>query len=108
MQNRTELQSEYLQLINKLNSSNRKKNQQSELTFIIKNNTDSTQSLMTTVNNEKFLLVGQILDKFYLSIHPDFEYQNLAKYIKESILNSTNNIEAYSTIRLAIHRLFSI
>lgn len=78
MQNRTELQGEYLQLINKLNTANRKKNQKTELTFIIKSNTDNSNSLMVTVNNEKFLHIGQVENHYDLKVYPDFEYQNLA------------------------------
>lgn len=106
MQNRTELQCEYLQLINKLNSSNRKKNQQTEISFVIRTDFSKTQHLLCTVNNENYLCLAFTNMNQTWVIDENFEFQNLAKYILKNFNSDHDNINL--TIINSLRKLFSI
>lgn len=105
MQNQNEIKTEYLDLINKLNSSNRVKNEKTEIQFLTKTLPDGTVLLVATANCEKYLSFGKLENRTHLKIDRDFEFQHLAKYIKISINNCAN---LQLAIRLAIDRLFSV
>lgn len=106
MQNRTELQSEYLQLINKLNMSNRKKNQQTELSFLIRTGSNKSKYLICTVNHENFLCLANMKSNNRWIVDADFEYQNLAEYILNNADLDQNNINL--TIKSCLKRLFTV
>ena len=57
MKNRSEIISEYHDLVKKLNTANKFKNQKTELTFF-KKTIDQKIHLCVTVNLEKFLTLG--------------------------------------------------
>ncbi len=106
MQNRTELQSEYLKLINKLNKSNRNKNQWTELSFIFRTDSTSNKSLFCTVNHQSFLRIAysNLQHSWYADIN--FEYQELANYILQN--NNLNSPEACLTIANSLRNIFAI
>jgi hypothetical protein len=108
MTNRSELQTEYHELINKLNSTNRKENQKTEAVFSILQLVKNKRNLVVTVNSEKYLSLGKILFSAHLLIDENFEHQAFAEYIKIEIKDAKNDAEIISTIRLAINRLFSV
>ncbi len=106
MQNRTGLQKEYLQLINRLNSSNRKKNQTTELSFLIRTRTHKSINLFCTVNHESFLCLANLKSDNRWIVDADFEYQNLAEYILNNTDLNQKNINL--TIKNCLKRLFAV
>jgi hypothetical protein len=108
MNNRNEILHEYHDLIKKLNTSNKFKNQKTELHFFEKKQADGTINLAATVNFEKFLIIGKIQNSIYLKIDPYFEYQKLAQYIEYNLKKPHPLAEINSTIRLIISRLFAV
>ena len=108
MENRTELQNEYHGLIIKLNSTNRKVDQKTEIAFSIIQLTQKQRNLIATVNFEKYLSFGQIQHNAYLLIDEQFMYPAFAEYIKISIKDAKTNEEIILAVRFAINRLFSV
>ncbi len=108
MTNRAELQNEYPGLINKLNSTNRKVDQKTETVFSVRKMVKNQRNLVTTVNFEKYLSLGEITQKSFLKIDPYFEYQAFAEYIQISIRDAQNDAEIILAIRRAINRIFAI
>lgn len=108
MTNRSELQNEYHGLINKLNSTNRNADQKTEVVFSIRELAKNKRNLVVTVNFEKYLSFGELTQKSFLKIDPNFEYQAFAEYIQISIRGTQNHAEIILAIRWAINRLFSV
>ncbi len=108
MENRAELQNEYHGLIIKLNSTNRKVDQKTEIAFSIIQLTQKQRNLISTVNFEKYLSFGQIQHNAHLLIDEQIRYPAFAKYIKISIKDAKTDKEIISAIRLAINRLFAV
>ncbi len=106
MQNRLELQKDYLQLINTLNTSNRKKNQQTEISFVVRTDSSKTQHLLCTVNNEYYLCLAITNLNHAWVVDVNFEFQNLAKYILKNFNSDNDNIN--SAIVNSLRRLFSV
>jgi hypothetical protein len=106
MQNTQELKSEYLELLKILNSTNRTKNQATELVFLVKE-VDGRKYLLATVNHEKFLNFGEIDFGFYLKTDPYLKYQKFAGYIQIPISKTKTVSELNLTIRLLISNLFT-
>ena len=105
MANRSELQDEYFEFIKTLNKTNRKKDQKTEIAFLIKTDSLNNRYLTATTNEEKYLSLGTINLNFQLRVDDDFRYQDFAEYIKISISGVKNESDLNSTIRLAISRL---
>jgi hypothetical protein len=105
MNNRNEILHEYHDLIKKLNTSNKLKNQTTELHFFEKLLPDGKIYLCVAVNSEKFLSMGLVNKNNYLVIDNDFEYQKFAQYLRESIKYSD---DLNLAIRRAINRLFTV
>lgn len=109
MNNRSEVLKEYYELIQKLNSTNRTKNQKTELHFYIYESTHGKHHLRATANFEKFLTVGEIVNGTTLKADADFEFRNLAEYFRKELQKSQQTKEDINlTVRLIISRLFSI
>lgn len=106
MQNRTELQGEYLQLINKLNVSNRMKNQSTTISFVIRTDRSKTQRLVCTVNNEYYLCLAYTTLSRSWVVDGDFEFQNLAKYILRNVKIEPENLNL--AIINSLRRLFTV
>ena len=106
MLNRTELQGEYLQLINKLNTANRKKNQDTQISFVIHIEHNGNKSLRCSVNNESFLQIAysNLHQSWY--VDKNFEYQLLGRYILQN--NNLNSPNAYLTIADSLRNIFAI
>ncbi len=107
MENRSELQDEYFEFIKTLNKTNRKKDQKTEIAFLIKTDSLNNRYLTATTNEEKYLRFGTINLNFQLRVDDDFRYQDFGEYIKISISGVKNESDLNSTIRLAISRLFA-
>ena len=108
MENRAELQNEYHGLIIKLNSTNRKVDQKTEIAFSIIQLTQKQRNLIATVNFEKYLSFGQIQHNAHLLIDEQFMYPAFAEYIKISIKDAKTDEEIILAVRFAINRLFSV
>ena len=108
MNNRSELQTEYFDLIRILNKTNLMKNQKTEINFLIKVSAANKRYLAATTNGEKYLSFGDLDTDFQLRVDANLKYQNFGLYIKKSISNITNESELKSAIRLAISRLFAV
>ena len=107
MQNRTEILKEYTNLINKLNKSNRKANESTELSFFIKSDPASQQNfLWITVNDEKGLVMAKIRHRRF-QIVGDFEFPEFASYVIKW-LNQHLDDDINLTVRRAISGLFAV
>ncbi len=102
---RDELQTEYFELIRALNKTNRQLDQQTELSFFKRQDSDKTWFLACTVNNEFYLRVAnRILSKNWL-IGPAFPFQELAKYIMKN--NDLSAADINLTIKYSLRRIFA-
>ncbi len=108
MNNRSELQTEYFELIRALNKTNLKKDQKTEIKFLIKTDNSNRRYLAATTNNEKYLRIGNIDNHFILKIDNGFEFQDFGEYLKKSISHVENEKNLYLAIRFAINRLFAV
>ena len=109
MNNRTEAIQEYYKLIHKLNTTNRTKNQKTELQFYIYKSTKGKHQLRATANFEKFLTIGELVSDSRLKVDSDFEFRYFAEYLRKEIQKSQQTKEDINlTVRLIISRLFSV
>ena len=108
MENRSELQNEYHDLIKTLNSTNRKSDEKTNLIFSTQELTKAQRNLACTVNFEKYLSFGQIQYNAHLLIDEQFMYPAFAEYIKISIKDAKTDEEIILAVRFAINRLFSV
>ncbi len=91
MNNKNEIRAEYHKLIRKLNSTNRKENEPTEITFLIQENTLSEKNLISTVNFEKYLKIGSLITQSQLKIDSSFEFYIFAEYLKQSLTDYNGN-----------------
>jgi hypothetical protein len=109
MNNRSEVVKEYYQLIQKLNTTNRTRNEKTELHFYIYELSTGKYKLRVTVNFEHFLTIGELVSGSRLKIDVDFEFRYLADYLSNELQNSQQTIDdTNSAIRLIISRLFAV
>ncbi len=106
MNNKNEIKKECLRLILKLNRSNKIRNQQTELIFQIKT-IQNTDFLMATVNNEKYLKIGTLVNPTSLLVDSNFEFYNFADYLKKSLTTFDGVSDINIFIRKAILRLYN-
>jgi hypothetical protein len=105
MNNRDELQTEYFDLIRTLNKTNRKANQQTELSFSIRCSGELRQ-LMCTTNKESYLRIANHKYSKTWSVDTDFKYQQIAKYILRS--NDLDQDDINLAIINCLRRIFAI
>ena len=105
MNNRSELQTEYFDLIKTLNKTNRKTDQKTDLSFFKQQDHDKTWFLACTVNEEFYLrIANRILNKNWIN-EPAFPFQDLAIYILKN--NDLNAVDINLTIKYSLRRIFA-
>jgi hypothetical protein len=108
MNNRSEVLKEYYQLIQKLNTTNRTRNEKTEIHFYIYITTKGKHHLRATANFEHFLTVGELVSGSRLKIDPDFEFRYFVEFLEDEIRKSKGLEDINSAIRLIISRLFAV
>lgn len=107
-QNRKIILNEYLALTNKLNLTNRKMNEKTEVIFSLKIDCSGLIRLVAFTNNEKFLALASCRVGFWIE-DKDSEYPNLCNFIVHIINDRMVDIKnCHSTIREALDRIFAI
>lgn len=107
-QNRNIILNEYLSLTKKLNSSNRKKNEKTEVIFSLKIDSVGTSRLVVSTNNEKYLSLAYKNNQAWYP-EQDQTYPHLIQYLILILrLNTVSSTNCHLTIRGALHKLFSI
>ena len=108
MNNRSEVLKEYYQFIQKLNTTNRTRNEKTELHFYIYVPPKGKHQLRATVNFEYFLTLGELVSGSRLKIDANFEFRYFAEFL-ESEIKKTKDLEDINlAIRLIISRLFAV
>ncbi len=102
-----ELKKEYLKFIQVLNSTNRIRNQKTEIRYSVKSHPGERDKLFVSSNAEKFLFIGYINSNFKVYVDPDLEFQNLISYFQVYIYNSIDENEINLRIKIAVSDLFS-
>lgn len=108
MNTRSEVLKEYYQLIQKLNTTNRTRNEKTELHFYIYVPAKGKHELRATVNFEKFLTVGEILNGTTLKVDADFEFRYFAEFLEGELKKSKDLENINLAIRLIISGFFTI
>lgn len=103
---RSKLQDEYFKLTKTLNSTNRKKNQKTEVSFFIRTNAESNRFLGCTANNEFFLRIANQNPNSLWQLEQAFPFQQLAEYILKN--NDLDAEDIDLTIKNSLRRLFAV
>ncbi len=101
-----ELKKEYLKLIQVLNSTNRTRNQKTEIKYSVKSHAGQRDKLFASSNAEKFLFIGFINTNFKVYIDPELEFQDLISYFQIYIYNSMDENDMNLRIKTAVSDLF--
>ena len=64
--------------------------------------------IAATTNNEKYLRIGHIDNRFQLIVDIDLEFQEFGKYMQNAIIHAKNENDLTLAIRFAINRLFAV
>lgn len=108
MNNRSEVLKEYYQLIQKLNTTNRTKNEMTELHFLLKETKEETLELFCTTNNEFFLLIGKKEIQRWWFLDTSFEYQVFGAYLIKHMSHYHEKEQIHLAIKNALRRLFTV
>jgi hypothetical protein len=108
MNNRSEVLKEYYHLIQKLNTTNRTRNEKTELHFLLKETKQKSLELFCTSNNEFFLLIGKKEIRKWWFVDTSFEYQVFGAYLMKHMSHHHEEEQIHSAIKNALRRLFTV